>query len=103
MVMGVSTLFGLPVWGAGTDPDTRAQMNNFVAQLEALGVRMQVDVFANRPAPGLSPRFLFISTDLPFPGAMYQDSGPGGAPSWIPLNLVAQADDLTPLVLMGAF
>jgi hypothetical protein len=101
MAMGVSALFGMPVWGAGSDPDTRAQHNSLVTQLEALGVRLEVGAFNARPAPGLSNRRLYITTDLPFVGAMYQDSGPGGGATWIPLNIVL--DDNAPLAVMGAF
>jgi hypothetical protein len=85
--MTQTALFELPRWGAGDDPDTRAQHNQIVDKLEALGVRVAVGHFNARPAAGGQPskRFIYITDDLPFPGAMYQDPGVAGQP-WIPLN-----------------
>lgn len=102
--MTTTTLLELPRWGAGADPDTRAQHTAIVDKLEALGVRVQVGHFNDRPAAGGQPskRFIYITDDLPFVGAMYQDPGAAGQP-WIPLNTVAQADDNAPLMAMGAF
>lgn len=102
--MTTTELFDLPRWGAGTDPDTRAQHTAIVDQLEALGLRVAVGHFNDRPAAGSQPskRFIYITDDTPFVGAMYQDPGVAGQP-WIPLNVQQQLDDIQPVVMMGAF
>jgi len=76
MTVTNSPRLGIPDPSAGSDPFTRPQYEQLVAQLEALGAIGQSGTFSARPAAGLAPRF-YVATDthqvfLDVPGSGWQ-------------------------------
>jgi hypothetical protein len=94
--------FGLLRWGAGSDPDLRAQHTNTIDKLEALAAQLLEGAFNARPAAGVGQRFYRCTStvDGHF-GELWADSGPvaaPGSPSWTLVN--PPVHDTRPLVAM---
>lgn len=63
MAVTTTTRFGLTRWSAGTDPFSRAQMDDSHAQIEARGAIYGQGTLAARPAPGVEGRYYTVRGD----------------------------------------
>ncbi len=72
MALSLSQRFGLTRWSAGTDPLSRAQLDQDHARIDQLAaIDVQVETIAERPPPGVRSRYCWVVADR----ALFRDTG----------------------------
>lgn len=90
MAVTTSPRLLLTRWSAGTDPFTRAQLDQDFADLDNLAAIDIQGTLAARPAPGVRGRYYFATDDGP--GRLYRDTGS----AWTLINVASALGGATP-------
>jgi microcystin-dependent protein len=87
--------FLLTRWSAGTDPFTRAQLDNDLATLDQYAARAESGLLSARPAAGIRDRFYTVRGDTAaLNGTIYYDDG-------VAWSLLKTASSVPPGAVMG--
>ena len=90
MAVTTSPRLLLTRWSAGTDPFTRAQLDQDFADLDNLAAIDIQGTLAARPAPGVRGRYYFATDDGP--GRLYRDTGT----AWTLINVASALGGAAP-------